>query len=102
MCFDSYNAEREEIGCYSVISCEARNLQSFTPTLCNILSPELALPVRPAAAASRSHTALHMLGESTSTNHCLLRGFLPSVKPGSGPGPPLLDLQWSPVCFEKA
>ena len=60
--FCSYNVEKQEIVCYNVINCEARNLQSFQPTLCNILSPELSLPVRMGAAASRSHTALHMLG----------------------------------------
>ena len=62
VCF-SYSPQNQQILSYNVIQSEARSLQSFESGLCNILSPDLAIPVRPGTLATRSHAALHMLGK---------------------------------------
>ncbi|XP_041356631.1 E3 ubiquitin-protein ligase MYCBP2-like isoform X3 [Gigantopelta aegis] len=56
-----YNPVTHKVNCYNVLSTEARDLKAVNPSYCNHFSPEIAVPIRQGAVASRSHCALHML-----------------------------------------
>ncbi len=58
----SYHAPQQEVKCFNVVHAEARQLSSFQPGLCNILTADLAVPVHAGAITTRSHAALHILG----------------------------------------
>ncbi|KAL3880398.1 hypothetical protein ACJMK2_032642, partial [Sinanodonta woodiana] len=58
----SYNPQSQEIKCFNVVAMDARSIPQTEGSLCDIFKPEVAMPTRLGATASRSHCALHILG----------------------------------------
>ncbi|XP_053398701.1 E3 ubiquitin-protein ligase MYCBP2-like isoform X4 [Mercenaria mercenaria] len=58
----SFSPEDNEIQCYNVIAAEARCLKADDNTVCELFKPELSVPIKGGAEATRSHCALHVLG----------------------------------------
>jgi hypothetical protein len=58
----SFSQENNEIQCYNVIAAEARSLKTEDTTVCELFKPELSVPIKGGAEATRSHCALHVLG----------------------------------------
>lgn len=54
----SYLPSNHEVSCYNCLASESRALT------CDLFEPELAVPVRTGCSTTRSHCALHMLGQS--------------------------------------
>ena len=50
----------QEVNCYHVLKSEVKDLSSESG---NILSPDLAVPVKMGHLVTRSHAALHILGK---------------------------------------
>ncbi|XP_074650729.1 E3 ubiquitin-protein ligase MYCBP2-like [Tubulanus polymorphus] len=64
-CYDvlwSYSPQRSTVTCYNILRSETRDLENRSPSVCSILTPELAVPTRPNSIISRSNCALYMLG----------------------------------------
>jgi len=61
-CVCSYSPVHQEVCCFNVVSHETRHLCKKHPQLSCILGPDLAVPVHEGAKTTRSHAALHLLG----------------------------------------
>ena len=73
----SYSAQEQKLSCFGVVYAEARHLWDVQPGYCNIFKPHLALPVHVGTSTTRSHAALHILGEEPSgKGESLVQGAL--------------------------
>lgn len=67
----SYCPVTHEVKSFNVVASETRNLFSVDKNLCSILKAELAVPVGLSSNATRSHCALHILGNHPVSSLCL-------------------------------
>jgi len=71
----SLNPSNNELTCYNVVAGEVRSLKKggVAAGVCDMLTPERSIPVRPGSLSTRSHSAMHLLGQYITLILCTIR-----------------------------